>query len=78
MPTSLTEFISLLGGGTVTLAGDIGEGLVSMAKSAFFKVDESGAIQGINEFAGVIAIGGGIALAIGLTTKVVSYIFNIG
>lgn len=78
MPTSLTEFLSLLGGGTVSLAGDIGEGLVAMAKSAFFSVDESGTITGINEFAGVIAIGGGIALAIGLTTKVVSYIFNIG
>ena len=74
----MTEFIEILGGGTVTLAGHIGEGLVEMAKSAFFKVDETGAITGINEFAGVIAIGGGIALAIGLTTKVVSYIFNIG
>ena len=78
MPSALTSFLELLGGGTVTLAGDIGEGLVSMAKSAFFQVDESGAITGINEFAGVIAIGGGIALAIGLTTKVVTYIMGIG
>lgn len=79
MGTALTEFLELLGGGAVTLSADIGEGLVAMAKNGFFEVDSTtGNVTGLNAFGSLIAIGGGIALAIGLTTKVVTYIFGIG
>lgn len=77
----LTEFLELLVGGIETVATGIGAGVNEYVTTLFFRVTEVDGvqtIQGLSEFGGVVAIFGGIALALGLTTLIFNWIRSIG
>lgn len=74
----LSEFIKLLIGGISDLATGIGSGVNGFVKDLFLNVDSTGAITGLSTFGGVIAIFGGIALAVGITTLIFNWIRSIG
>lgn len=74
----LSEFIKLLVGGISDLATGIGSGVNGFVKDLFLEVDAQGAITGLSTFGGVIAIFGGIALAVGISTLIFNWIRSIG
>lgn len=74
----LSDFIQLLVGGIKDLATGIGSGVNAFVKDLFLEVDAQGAITGLSTFGGVIAIFGGIALAVGITTLIFNWIRSIG
>lgn len=74
----LSEFIQLLVGGIKDLSTGIATGVNGFVKDLFLEVDAQGAITGLSTFGGVIAIFGGIALAVGITTLIFNYIRSIG
>lgn len=78
MSAVLTEFISLLVGGITSLASGIGSGVQQYVTDLFLKTSEGGEITGLSTFGGVVAIFGGIALAVGLTTLIFNWVRSIG
>ena len=78
MTTILTEFIQLLVGGISELAKGIGSGVNGFVKDLFLVTGENGSITGLSTFGGVVAIFGGIALAVGITTLIFNWIRSIG
>ena len=78
MAQALTEFINLLVGGITALGQGIGQSLSSVVTQVFLTTSEAGAVTGLSAFGGVIAIFGGISLAVGLTTLVVKWVMSIG
>lgn len=77
MGAVLNEIVEILVAGITGLAEGIGSGLNSMAESLFLVAGENGA-QSLSTFGGVVAIFGGIALAVGLTTLVTKWIMSLG
>lgn len=78
MSNILTEFIELLVGGITKLATGIGQGVNGFVADLFLKTGENGAVTGLSTFGGVIAIFGGIGLAVGITTLIFNWIRSIG
>lgn len=78
MGAALSEFVETLVGGIGGIAEGIGTGVNNYVQDLFLKVDESGAVTGLSTFGGVVAIFGGIALAVGLTTLIFNWIRSIG
>lgn len=79
MATALTEFIQLLVGAIVDLATGIASGVSQMAQALFLEVDStSGAVTGLSVFGGIIGIFAGVALAIGITTRVFLWVTSLG
>ena len=74
----LSEFIQLLVGGIKDLATGVGSGVTGFVKDLFLDVDSTGAISGLSTFGGIVAIFGGIALAVGITTLIFNWIRSIG
>lgn len=74
----LSEFIQLLVGGIQDLATGVGSGVNGFVKDLFLEVDAQGAITGLSTFGGIVAIFGGIALAVGITTLIFNWIRSIG
>ena len=76
----LTEFLELLVGGITTIGAGIGEGVNQFVTDLFLvtEVVEGVETQHLSTFGGVVAIFGGIALAIGLTTLIFNWIRSIG
>lgn len=78
MSSILTEIISLLVAGITGIATGIGEGLSSLVQNIFLTVSETGAVEGLSTFGGVIVIFAGVSLAIGLSRWVVSWVTSLG
>lgn len=78
MTEILTEFINLLVGGITNLATGIGSGVNGFVQDLFLRVSDSGAVEGLSTFGGVVAIFGGIGLAVGITTLIFNWIRSIG
>ena len=78
MTSILTEIISLLVAGITGIATGIGEGLSNLVQSIFLNVGESGSIEGLSTFGGVIVIFAGVSLAIGLSRWVVNWVTSLG
>lgn len=78
MTDVLVQFIQILIGGLSELGTGIGSGINSFVQNLFLTVSNDGAVTGLSTFGGVVAIFGGIALAIGLTTLVFNWIRSIG
>ena len=79
MLTVLQEFMQILGGGIVSLAQSIATGVVTLAKALFLEVDAgTGAVTGLSIFGGIVGIFAGIALAVGITTKVYTWVTTLG
>ena len=73
----LGEFVQILVGGIKDLAAGIAGGVVDMAKALFLDTSTSGTIK-LSMFGGIIAIFAGIALAVGITTKVYLWVTSLG
>lgn len=74
----LTEIIEILTGGISGMATGIGTGLSELATSVFLKVGDAGAIEGLSTFGMLVAVFGGIALAVGLSRFVVRWVSTLG
>ena len=77
MGSVLAEIVEILVAGISGLAEGIGAGLNDMVSSLFITTGTDGA-QTLSTFGGVVAIFGGIALAVGLTTLVSKWIMSLG
>ena len=78
METILTEIIELMIGGITGIAGGIGSGLSELVSNIFLKVGETGTIEGMSVFGGLIVVFAGVALAIGLSRWVVNWVTSLG
>lgn len=79
MSNALQELLELLGDGIVTLAEKIAAGANQMVTEAFLTTDATThAVTGLSAFGGVVAIFGGVALAIGFTTLIFNWIMSLG
>lgn len=76
MTSVLGEIIDILVGGLTRMGEGIGSGLNSMVTSLFITTTEG--TTHLSTFGGVVAIFGGIALAVGLTTLVTKFIMSLG
>lgn len=70
--TALTSFMSLLGGAIVQLATPVASGVTSFASALF--IDNSH----LSIMGGIIGIFAGIALAVGITSKVYAWVSTLG
>lgn len=81
MATVLQEFVNILVGGISSLAQGIASGIVEMAKALFLEYTESQGVvtvTGLSIFGGLVAIFAGLALAIGITTRVYTWVTSLG
>lgn len=78
MADVLQDFIELLTGGITTMASGIGTGVNQFVTDLFLKTGTGGAVEGLSAFGSVVAIFGGVALAVGLTTLIFRWIQSIG
>lgn len=76
MQSILTEIISLLVGGITGVANGVGAGVSTLVEKIFLTTSEG--TQTLSVFGGVIAIFGGIALAIGLCRWVMNFLTSLG
>ena len=77
MGAVLQEIVEILVSGISGLAEGIGSGLNEMVTNLFLVQGENG-VATLSTFGGVVAIFGGIALAVGLTTLVTKWIMSLG
>lgn len=73
----LNEFVETLVGGISGIAQGIGNGVNQFVGDLFLETNATG-VEGLSTFGGVIAVFGGIGLAIGLTTLIFNWIRSIG
>lgn len=79
MANALSEFVSILVGGISDLATGIANGVSGMAQALFLNVDSTThAVTGLSTFGGIVAIFAGLALAVGITTRVYLWITSLG
>lgn len=81
MAQVLHEFVSILVGGISSLAQGIAAGIVEMAKALFLETTESQGVvtvTGLSIFGGLVAVFAGLALAIGITTRVYTWVTSLG
>lgn len=78
MAQVLQEFVSLLVGGIESLATGIASGVANMAQALFLETSEQGAVTGLSIYGGIVAIFAGVALAVGITTRVFTWITSLG
>lgn len=76
MTAILSEIISLLTGGITGIATGIGNGLQELVQSVFLTT--TGDTTTLSAFGAVVAIFGGVSLAIGLSRMVVKWIRSMG
>ena len=76
----LGQIVEILVGGLQQMATGIGSGLNAMVTSLFITTTGTGAeaTYSLSAFGSVVAIFGGIALAVGLTTLVTKFIMSLG
>jgi len=77
MAAALQEFVQILVAGISNLATGIAQGVSSMAQELFLETTE-GAVTGLSVFGGIVAIFAGLALAVGITSKVYTWITSLG
>lgn len=77
--TALGDFVEILVSGIVDLAQGIAQGIVTMAQALFLSVDSTtGAVTGLSIFGGICAIFAGLSLAVGITTRVYTWVTSLG
>lgn len=77
MTAVLSEVIELLVGGITGIASGIGAGLSTLVESIAFTTGEGGTRQ-MSAFLGIIALFGGISLAVSLSRGVVKLVGSLG
>ena len=83
MASVLQEFVEILVSGISSLATGIANGIVAMAKALFLEVSVDSTthvetVTGLSVFGGIVAIFAGLALAIGITTRVYTWVTSLG
>ena len=79
MASILQEIVNLLVGGISGIASGIGSGLQELVKSIF--LDGSGTNESpytLSVYGGLIAVFGGVALAVGLSTRILMWLESFG
>ncbi len=77
MSNVLKEIIDLLVGGISGMATGLAQGINTYVSDLFIKTGEGGA-QSLSTFGGMVAIFGGIALAVGITRRIFSWLVSLG
>lgn len=72
----LTQLVAILTGGLTSFGQGIGQALSTIVSSMF--IDSTGDTWTLSVFGGIIAVFGGISLAIGLTRKVFGLLTSFG
>lgn len=78
MVNVMGQIIQLLVGGIEALSAGIGSGLSQAAQDMFLTVSEAGAVTGLSTFGALVAIFGGIGLAVGLTRLIFNWVTSLG
>lgn len=76
--TAFDQLVELLVGGITKLGTGIGTGVNQFVQDTFLVVGENGAIEGLSAFGSMVGVFGGIALAVGLTTLVFTWLRSLG
>lgn len=76
MGNVLNEFVETLVGGISGIAKGIGDGVNQFVGDLF--LNTAGSETTLSTFGGVVAVFGGVGLAIGLTTLIFNWIRSIG
>lgn len=75
----LQEFVGILVGAIVEMSQGLATGIIAMAEGLFLKTDATtGAVTGLSVFGGIIAIFAGVALCVGITTRVFLWVTSLG
>ena len=75
----LQEFVQLLVGAIVDMATGLASGIVTMVEKLFLQTNATtGAVEGLSIFGGVVGIFAGIALCVGITTRIFLWISSLG
>ena len=80
---ALSDFVQILVGGITELAQGIAAGIVAMAKALFLDITPASGstpevVNGLSVFGGIVAIFAGLALAVGITTRVYTWVTSLG
>lgn len=78
MPQVLDDFVGVLTSAIGSLASGIAGGVTAMAQDLFLQDDGEGNITGLSVFGGIVALFAGLALAVGITTKVYTWVTTLG
>lgn len=78
MTNVMTDFIDLLVSGIGNLAKGIGAGVNGYVQDLFLTVSETGEVTGLSTFGSVVAIFGGVTLAVTITTLIFQWIKSMG
>lgn len=74
----LSSFVETLVGGIADMATGIGTGVNQFVTDLFLTVGTNGAVEGLSVFGGVVAVFGGVSLAVGIGRLVFGWIRSIG
>lgn len=77
MAQLLNQIVELLVGGITGMATGLGRGINQYVTDLFIVTTESGAMS-LSSFGGMVAIFGGIALAVGITRRIFNWLVSLG
>ena len=77
MANIVTEFVQILTSGITEMAKGLGSGVNAYISDLFLKTGENG-VEGLSVFGGVVAVFGGITLAITITTLIFNWLKGLG
>lgn len=77
MAQLLNQIIELLVGGITGMATGLGKGINQYVSDLFIVTAEGGAMS-LSSFGGMVAIFGGIALAVGITRRIFNWLITLG
>ena len=78
MANVLKEIIELLVGGISGMAKGLASGINEYVTDLFLVSSETGGVTGLSTFGGMVAIFGGIALAVGITRRIFNWLISLG
>ncbi len=77
MAQLLNQIVELLVGGITGMATGLGRGINQYVTDLFIVTGESG-VMSLSSFGGMVAIFGGIALAVGITRRIFNWLISLG
>lgn len=77
MAQLLNQIVELLVGGITGMATGLGKGINQYVTDLFIVTAESGTMS-LSSFGGMVAIFGGIALAVGITRRIFNWLISLG
>ena len=74
----LNQIVQILTGGLVNFGTGIGQGIQSIVQSLFVDVNAGTGAQTLTIFGTIICVFAGIALAVGITRRLFSWVTSLG